>query len=86
MERCLTLETPLFYINGKRANVKDSSLYDLSLNDYIRQHTPYKVQSSLPQFRLLQQTFGMRNREISYHDTARLLSVARYKRFAVFLP
>ena len=32
---------PLFYVNGKLAKgVADT---DLSLNEYIRQHTPYKV-------------------------------------------
>ena len=38
------LEGPLFYVNGKIARGVSHS--DLSLNEYIRQHTPYKVRLS----------------------------------------
>ena len=34
----------VFYVNGKRAH---AIAPELSLNEYIRQHTPYKVCSSL---------------------------------------
>ena len=34
----------VFYVNGKRAH---ATAPELSLNEYIRQHTPYKVCSSL---------------------------------------
>jgi len=43
MEQRLTLDAmPLFYVNGKKAKV-NASHCDLSLNEYIRQHTPFKV-------------------------------------------
>lgn len=35
------VEGPIFYINGKLAKGVPHS--NLSLNEYIRQHTPFKV-------------------------------------------